>query len=62
MNELHQLLLQEKKELDKILIRVEKFLKKAPEGSLRIAKVNNTNQFYWRTDVKDTCGSYIRHT
>ena len=35
-------------------------LKNAPPGTLRIAKNHNSNQYYWRTEPKDTKGRYIK--
>lgn len=51
---------EEIQELKKIEQAAKDDLRDAPEGSLRIAKNNNTDQYYWRTDPKDTKGKYIR--
>ena len=36
-----------------------KLLKRAPEGTLRISKVNGRSQYYLRTDPTNKCGVYI---
>lgn len=51
---------QELMELEKIKKAAEQDIKNAPDGTLRIAKNKNTDQYYWRTDPKDTTGKYIR--
>lgn len=60
MSELRDYLLQEEKNLAKLIEQAEHFLKKAPRGSLRISRSNDTDQYYWRTDPKDTIGTYIK--
>lgn len=60
MVELKDVLEQEVLELETIEKAAKQDLKSAPRGTLRISKNSNTDQYYWRTDVKDTRGKYIR--
>lgn len=60
MEELRNALVQEIRELERIEEAAKRDLKQAPKGTLRIARNNNTEQYYWRTDPKDTRGKYIR--
>lgn len=46
--------------LDKVIDRCNNCLKNSPEGTLRVSKNKNNYQFYQRTDVKDTCGKYLK--
>lgn len=60
MEELNKICENELLELERIAEAAEADLKNAPPGILRIIKNNNTDQYYWRTDTKDTKGTYIR--
>lgn len=51
---------QELLELEKIKEAAERDIKNAPPGTLRISKKPTFDQYYWRTDPKDTRGKYIR--
>lgn len=48
-----------KASLEKIIQEAEHSLEDAPEASLRIHKKKNVVQYYYRTDPKDTNGTYI---
>ncbi|MDO4555024.1 MAG: hypothetical protein Q4B70_07775 [Lachnospiraceae bacterium] len=51
-----------KQELEKLKLiqtKIEKDLKNVPEGTLRISKSNNVNQYYWKTKTSNAQGSYI---
>lgn len=60
MRELTEILEKELEKLKKIEKAAEEDIENAPQGTLRIAKKYNTDQYYWRTDPKDTQGKYIR--
>lgn len=60
MSEVVMALEKELKELENIEKAAKEDIKNAPQGTLRIAKKYNTEQYYWRTDAKDTEGKYIR--
>ncbi|MDO4276713.1 MAG: hypothetical protein Q4D16_23875 [Eubacteriales bacterium] len=60
MDELYKLLIKRIQELEQIIENAETFLAKAPEGTLRIAHKKNTEQYYIRTNPKDTIGKYIK--
>lgn len=60
MDDLIKLLRQKEKELMEMIVYAEEFLRKAPQGTLRINHNKNTDQYYWRTDPKDTEGKYIK--
>lgn len=62
MEELIEVLEKELEELKKIEKAAEEDIKNAPQGTLRIAKNHNSDQYYWRTNPKDTQGKYIRKT
>lgn len=47
------------KELDKLILKVEKSLKKAPEGSLVLSKSNGVTQYYHKTESGQKKGKYI---
>lgn len=51
---------QELLELEKIKKAAEEDIKNAPPETLRISKKPTCDQYYWRTDPKDTRGKYIR--
>lgn len=53
------LLRQRRDFLEKVIKTKEKFLRGAPEGTLRINKVDDRSQYYQRTDPKDKRGVYI---
>lgn len=55
LNELEKLA----KSLDKRIKRISESIKNAPDGTLRISKVQNVNQYYHRTLTGDTHGKYI---
>lgn len=59
MDELLKQLYIKSKELDQIITYAENYLETAPEGTLRITKNHNTEQFYIKKDSKDTYGLYI---
>lgn len=52
-------LLKKVKELDHLIIKAEKSLKKAPEGALVLSKSNGTVQYYHKTERKQKKGKYI---
>ena len=58
MKELKQLLLDEQKRLEKIVIETKERLKDAPAGTLRMSKSHNTLQYYRCTNTKKS-GTYI---
>lgn len=60
MDELQEQLILKAQELEEIIHQAEKLLASAPEGTLRISHNKNTEQFYLRTDPKDTQGIYIK--
>lgn len=60
MESMKRVLEQELTELEGIEKAIERDLKDAPQGTLRITKNHNTEQYYWRQTPKDTKGSYIR--
>lgn len=60
MKEARKILEQELKELERIKKAAERDLRAAPQGTLRISKREKSEQYYWRTDPKDTRGKYIR--
>lgn len=60
MSELERSYAREKRELEEIILKVERYLKNAPEGSLRIAKNKNTIQYYWMHSRAPKHGQYIR--
>lgn len=60
MEKLEEFLKKELKELERIAKVAEADLKAAPQGTLRIAKRNDKETYYWRTDPKDTKGRYVR--
>lgn len=60
MNELKQWLETESERLSRIETQAECYLSKARAGTLRIAHKGDSNQYYWRTDAKDTLGKYIK--
>ncbi len=51
---------QRKDMLAKMIADKEASVSKAPEGSLRVLKKGGYNQYYVRTDPKDTNGAYIK--
>lgn len=51
---------EELKMLEEIIVKAEKSLKTAPEGSLRISRCGSTTQYYRREHKKDKNGQYIR--
>lgn len=59
MNEIKELLKTREIQLQNLKKEIEKSLKKAPKGSLRICKSKNRTQFYHRTNPKDFSGKYI---
>lgn len=59
MSEIKNLLIKRKNELEKIIKEAERFMKRAPIGSLRISKKNGYDQYYLRNDPKDTHGKYL---
>ena len=59
MNEIKELLKTREIQLQNLKKDIEKSLKKAPKGSLRICKSKNRTQFYHRTNPKDFSGKYI---
>lgn len=60
MDELQELMKMKASKLAEIIEHADKSLKNAPKGYLRISKNKNTDQYYWRTDPKNSCGKYIR--
>lgn len=60
MEEVRKVLEQELMELEKIEEAAEKDWKTAPQGTLRITKNHNMEQYYWRQDPQNTTGKYIR--
>lgn len=50
----------ERERLGKIETQAEHYISEAKPGTLRVARKGNTNQFYWRTDAKDTLGNYLK--
>lgn len=60
MNDYLSILAEEEKELSKIIFQAEKFLKKAPEGKLRVQKSHNCYQFFQRIPSAKSHGKYIR--
>ena len=59
MNEIKELLKTRENQLLNLKKEIEKSLKKAPKGTLRICKSKNRTQFYHRTNPKDFSGKYI---
>lgn len=59
MKEMKKALLKKVKELDHLIIKAEKSLKKAPEGALVLSKSNGTVQYYHKTERKQKKGKYI---
>ena len=59
MNEIKELLKIRENQLLNLKKDIEKSLKKAPKGTLRICKSKNRTQFYHRTNPKDFSGKYI---
>ncbi|MBQ6602420.1 MAG: hypothetical protein IJH99_03355 [Eubacterium sp.] len=57
--ELVRLMQEEKTKLEAVIEQAEKRLKKAPEGSVRIAKCRRYLQFFLRNDPADKSGNYI---
>lgn len=49
-------------ELERIIELGEDFLEGAPEGSLRISRCRNTDQYYWKKDGEDPKGKYIKRS
>lgn len=47
------------KELDRLIVKAEKSLKKAPEGTLVLSKSNGVVQYYHKTEGKQKKGKYI---
>ena len=47
------------KEMDKLILEVEKSLKKAPGGSLVLSKSNGVTQYYHKTEHTQKKGKYI---
>lgn len=62
MEELRKTLEEKILRLEVIEQAAENDLRAAPEGTLRISKNKNTEQYYWRTDGKDPRGKYIRRS
>lgn len=60
MEELKSIYEKELKELEIIAQIAENELKNAPQGTLRISKSNNREQYYWRRNPKDDRGKYIK--
>lgn len=60
MDTLRDLLENRVQELRTIKERLEKELKKAPEGSLRISSSRGRTQYYYRRNQSDRRGNYIR--
>lgn len=60
MEELRKQIERELIELEQIKKCAEADLKDAPKGTLRISKTARNEQYYWRTDPKDTKGKYIK--
>ena len=60
MENAKKVLEQEIRELERIEQAARADMRQATKGTLRIAKNNNTEQYYWRTDPKDTKGKYVR--
>ena len=56
---LKTVLLQQKKELEGLILNIEKSLSAAPEGTLRIARNGNRMQYYHRKTKQDVKGTYI---
>lgn len=62
MNEIMHLkkrLFQKRKELHQLKGKVERSLKKAPEGTLVVSSSNGNTQFFWKTGSEQKKGSYI---
>jgi len=59
MNEIKESLKIREKQLLNLKKGIEKSLKKAPKGTLRICQSKNRTQFYHRTNPKDFNGKYI---
>ena len=47
-------------ELDRLIEYLEAQLKEAPFGTLRITHNKGKAFYYWRRDVKDICGTYMK--
>ncbi len=47
-------------ELDRLIEYLEAQLKEAPFGTLRITHNKGNAFYYWRRDVKDICGTYMK--
>lgn len=60
MEELRNQLEKELVEFERIKKAAEADFKNAPSGTLRISKKPKFEQYYWRTDPKDTRGKYIK--
>lgn len=54
-----EILVTKVKELDVLIRKVEKSLKKAPEGTVVLSKSNGTVQYYHKTERKQKKGQYI---
>lgn len=59
MKEMKKALLKRVKELDSLIPKVEKSLKKAPEGTLVLSQSNGTVQYYHKTESTQKKGKYI---
>lgn len=62
MEEYRKILEEELLKLERIKQAAEQDIKNAPPGTLRISNKGNFEQYYWRTNPKDTRGKYIRKT
>lgn len=60
MDEIGQLLQQREKLLKKAVNYAKHIINKAPDGILRVSYSHHSEQYYFRTSIKDTYGKYIR--
>lgn len=59
MFEMKETLEEKVKELDSLIIKAEKSLKKAPAGTLVLSRSNGVVQYYHKTESKEKKGKYI---
>ncbi|MCR5557824.1 MAG: hypothetical protein K6F75_09735 [Butyrivibrio sp.] len=57
--EMPEIMLKRKEKLEELIAKKSRLIQQAPKGSLRILKRKGYNQYFIRTDPKDTNGVYI---
>lgn len=60
INKIQSYYKKEIQKLDEVIEMCQKYLKKSPEGTLRIAHNNSSVQYYWRNSNTESYGKYIK--